>query len=698
MTPRTPGSAALILAVVLAAMLGALALTVWEGVRAVDDTRAALRRTVTVVAHLNELADAIGDAETGSLRFQLSRSDGERQAIAQARFRAAALVAALRIELADTPEQVWRTTLLDQHIATRFGQIARLMNPGPPSPASQLGVENIEGPETRRQIDGLIGEMIAIERRALGEREERFATRTLWAIGLAGLAFVLVAGAAGIAAFYGFLLHTRRLQQLADAIPGLVAYLDRGGRYRFVNRGYADWFEIEPRTLLGRTPDSLADEEAIPAFRRYQERALAGEVVTYEIEQPVPRTDRRMIRGHLVPDIDRRGRVRGAFSLILDVEVEDTNRRVLDLAREAAQAESRAKSSFLATASHDLRQPLHALTLFLSALDRRVSGDEPKAIVASMRASVRSMQEMFRTLLDISKIDAGVLVPQPQAFAVGELITRLATEFAGPAAAKGLVLRDRHTAARVLSDPVLLESILRNLLSNAVKFTRQGGILIAARRRGERLRLEVYDTGPGIAREAQERVFEEFERAGDKSAAEGLGLGLAIVRRLARLLGTEVTLRSRAGRGCCFAVEVPLASGAAPAPVAAAASASLVGRHVLIVDDNFTLASALSRELGDRCCITAMAGDATQALAALAASPAPEAGVLDYDLGPGLNGIALAEALERARGAAFPLIIVTGSTDPQVIAALVATGRPFLTKPVEAEILAASLAELLARP
>jgi|GEM_PF-1291208 len=697
MTPRTPGSAALILAAILAAMLAALALAVWEGVRAIDDTRAALRRTTIVVSHLNEVSDALGDAETGNLRFLLTRGEAERQAIAQARARAMATVAALRTELAGSPEQVWRTTLLDQHIATRFGQIVRMMSPGPPTPAASVGVEDIEGSETRRQIDGLIGEIVAIERQALAEREERFATRTLWAIGLAALAFVLIVGAATTAAFYGFLLHGRRLQLLADAIPGLVAYLDREGRYRFVNRTYADWFEIEPRTLIGKTPATLADDEAAPAFAHYLERALAGEVVTYEIQQPFPRTDRRMIRGHLVPDYNRLGRVRGVFSLILDVEVEDTARRVLDGARNAALAESRAKSSFLATASHDLRQPLHALTLFLSALDRRVSGDEPKAIVASMRASVRSMQEMFRTLLDISRIDAGVLVPQPQAFAVGELIARLATEFAGPAAAKGLRLYDVPTRVRVVSDPVLLESILRNLLSNAVKFTRQGSVLIGARRRGDRLRLEVHDSGPGIAPDEQERVFEEFERVGDKTAAEGLGLGLAIVRRLARLLGTEVTLRSTVGRGSRFAVEVPIAPGAAPVVAEAAAAVSLVGRRVLVVDDNFTLAAALARELGDRGCATVMAGDATQALAALASSPAPEAGVLDYELGPGLNGIELATALDRVRGGPFPVIFVTGSTDPQVIAALAASGRPFLTKPVDAEILAAALAELLAK-
>jgi signal transduction histidine kinase/CheY-like chemotaxis protein len=511
------------------------------------------------------------------------------------------------------------------------------------------------------------------------------------------LVLVLAVGAIATAAFYGFLLNNRRLQQLADAIPGLVSYLDSSMRYRFVNRTYADWFDIDPATLIGKTPRFIADEDAAGRFEHYLRRGLAGEVVTYEIEQPFPRTDRRLIRGHFVPDFDRRGRVRGVFSLTLDIEIEDANRRVLDGARNAALAESRAKSSFLATASHDLRQPLHALTLFLSALDRRVQGEETKAIVSSMRASVRSMQDMFRTLLDISKIDAGVLVPAPQPFAIGDLIQRLTTEFQGPAAAKGITLRDVPTRARVLSDPVLIESILRNLLSNAVKFTRQGGIVIGARRRGEMLRLAVYDSGPGIAAEQQERVFDEFERVGDKSAAEGLGLGLAIVRRLARLLETEVHLRSTPGRGSCFWLDVPLALGEAPAAVAGeTGSASLVGRRILIVDDNFTLASAMARELGDRGCLPVMAGDASQALAALARAPAPEVAVLDYDLGRGLNGVALAAALDRARGKPFPAIFVTGSTDPSVIAELTASGRPFLTKPVDAEILAAALAALLA--
>jgi len=692
MTPGSPGRTALILLAALMAVVLALGAMVYAGIRAIEDTRESLRRTYSILASLDELGDALSAVETTTLRFLLSRGESEPPPLAALRSRIAASLEAMKRDATD-PGQAERTAALERLVATRFDQIARRMATRPP------GAPTLEGPETRGRIDALRGEMMAFERQQVEIREAHFTTRTLWAVGLAVMVLVLAVAAIAAAAFYGFLLHNRRLQQLADSIPGLVSYLDRNMRYRFVNRTYADWFDIDPASLLGKTPRLIADEDAAARFEHYLRRALAGEVVTYEIERPFPRTDRRLIRGHFVPDYDRSGRVRGVFSLTLDVEIEDANRRVLEGARAAAMAESRAKSSFLATASHDLRQPLHALTLFLSALDRRVSGEETKSIVASMRASVRSMQDMFRTLLDISKIDAGVLVPAPQPFAIGDLIQRLATEFDGPAGLKGLALRHVATRLRVVSDPVLVESILRNLLSNAVKFTRQGKILIGAHRRGDRARIEVHDTGPGIAPEQHERVFQEFERVGDKSAAEGLGLGLAIVRRLAHLLETDVRLRSTVGRGTCFWLELPLAEGAAPALATSVEdrSASLVGRHILIVDDNFTLATALARELGDRGCMTVMAGDAAQALAAMGRSPTPEAAVLDYDLGQGLNGVALAVALERARGAAFPAIFVTGSTDPTVIAELTASGRPFLTKPVDAETLAAALAALLAR-
>lgn len=559
--------------------------------------------------------------------------------------------------------------------------------------AFYLGVSALDGArETMRRVS-----------LAVGEREDLAdaltdAEASLLFIAFAAAAVVLAAAGIGTVLVSALLLDRRRLRLLADSVPGLVSYIDPAMRYRFVNRAYRDWFDVDPNIYLGKTPLEVAGPAGYARFEPHLKRGLAGEVVTYEIEVPFQRGGPRHVRGHLVPDIAPDGHVRGMFSLTLDVGLERAELSVRDTAHRVAMEESRNKSRFLATASHDLRQPLHALTLFLSALERRVEGDETRTIVASMKASVRSMQDMFRTLLDISKIDAGVLVPVPQEFAVGELIERLATEFTGAAVAKDIMVRAVPTTLRTRVDPVLLESILRNLMSNAVKFTRSGSILIGARRHADKLRVEVHDTGPGIAADKQEIIFEEFQRGGEKSA-EGLGLGLAIVQRLALLIRAPISLRSRLGHGSCFAIELPLAAASAAAPSNIARLrpiAPIAGRRILIVDDNASIAEAMARELRDRGCAAVVAGDASEALAKFAGTLKPEAGVLDYDLGRGLNGLELAEALNRANGAPFPVVLVTGSTDSDVLAALKKQGVVWLNKPVEPQLLAQALADLLA--
>jgi signal transduction histidine kinase/ActR/RegA family two-component response regulator len=545
---------------------------------------------------------------------------------------------------------------------------------------------------TLRQASLAVAERADL-RQALAEAEA-----SLRVIAIAAAMLVLLAAGVGVALVSSLLIDRKRLRLLADSVPGLVSYIDPQMRYRFVNRCYRDWFGVDPQTFLGKTPLEVAGPAAFATFEPFLKRGLAGEVVTYETEVPFQHGGPRAIRGHLVPDLAPNGRARGLFSLTIDIGLERAELSVRDTAHAVALEESRAKSRFLATASHDLRQPLHALTLFLSALERRVAGDETRSIVASMKASVRSMQDMFRTLLDISKIDAGVLVPTPQDFRVGELVERLAIEFTGAAVAKGVMVRAVPTSLRTRTDPVLLESILRNLMSNAVKFTRSGSILIGTRRRGERLRVEVHDTGPGIPEDKRELIFEEFQRAGEKSA-EGLGLGLAIVQRLARLIGAPVSLRSSVGRGSCFAIELPVAA-ARPAGTEALVQVSplapIAGRRILIVDDNASIAEAMAHELRDRGCAVVLAADASEALARFAGSLKPEVGVLDYDLGRGLNGVELAEALGRANGGRFPVVLVTGSTDPDILASLSRAGLPWLTKPVEPQALARAIADLIA--
>ncbi len=246
-------------------------------------------------------------------------------------------------------------------------------------------------------------------------------------------------------------------------------------------------------------------------------------------------------------------------------------------ARDAAEAADRAKSRFLAAASHDLRQPLHALGLFAAKLPEHVQDAEGARLADRMRHSVESLESLLSSLLDISRLDAGAIEPRPQAIALDALLDRLAGDFAPVALERGLKLAVVRTRLVVRSDPVLLERIARNLVDNALKHTRRGGVVVGARRRGSRVAIEVHDSGPGIPAEERERVFEEFYQIGnpERDRSRGLGLGLAIVRRLAGLLGHRIEVDSEPGRGSVFRVIVEredpsaiVAEGAAAAPPA----------------------------------------------------------------------------------------------------------------------------------
>ncbi|WP_148360723.1 sensor histidine kinase, partial [Acidisphaera rubrifaciens] len=240
--------------------------------------------------------------------------------------------------------------------------------------------------------------------------------------------------------------------------------------------------------------------------------------------------------------------------------------------RDAAERASLEKSRFLAAASHDLRQPVHALGLFAGALRHGMPEPARQAVLDQVAASLEAMDGLFASLLDLSRLDAGVIEPRPRAFALHPLLARLVAEYAAEAAARGIGLRLVPTEAVVQTDPVLLERMLRNLIANAVRYTERGRVLVGARRQtrdGARVRVEVWDTGPGIAEADQPTVFEEFAQLAnpERARGKGLGLGLAIVRRLSHLIDCPVALRSRPGRGSVFSVAVPRAV-ALPLPVA----------------------------------------------------------------------------------------------------------------------------------
>ncbi|MGA0613097.1 hybrid sensor histidine kinase/response regulator [Caldimonas sp. KR1-144] len=346
-----------------------------------------------------------------------------------------------------------------------------------------------------------------------------------------------------------------------------------------------------------------------------------------------------------------------------------------DAARREAETANRAKTQFFAAASHDLRQPLHAMGLFAEALRARSRGDEEVThLVNSIYSSVDALEGLFGELLDITKIDTGGVEPQPQAFALRDLFARLRLQYEPTAFEKGLSLRLRGEDRVVYADPVLTDRILRNLLANAIRYTREGGVLLAARRRGTRVVVQVWDTGVGIAAAEQSRVFDEFYQVGGAQAPvaandrKGLGLGLAIVKRLSTLIDAPLTLRSQPGRGTVFTLS--LAAGTLPRPMAAPAAGArpaigltLDRRRIVVVEDEPAVREGLVVLLkGWGASIEAFDSASAAAAWARGQDTAPDLLILDYRLGDG-TGI---DALQALRGAFapthVPAILVTGST------------------------------------
>jgi signal transduction histidine kinase/FixJ family two-component response regulator len=370
-------------------------------------------------------------------------------------------------------------------------------------------------------------------------------------------------------------------------------------------------------------------------------------------------------------------------------------------ARAAAETADRAKSQFLAAASHDLRQPLHAMGLFAAALAARARDPEVKPLVASIHASVEALENLFAQLLDLSRLDAGALRPDRTEVALDPLFDRLAADFAPQAAAHGLALRVVATTALIDSDPLLLERILRNLVANALRYTPAGGVVLGARRRGGAVRIDVVDTGVGIAAADRNRVFDEFVQIGataPRGGGRGMGLGLAIVRRLCALLDHPLEVVSRPGRGSRFSIMAPRAMlcGAPaearptqPAALPAAQVAGFRGRRIVVVDDDPAVVAAMHALFTSWGADVVGGEDALSALAALGHPPA-DLIVADLRLADGGSGIEAIEQLRAVLGSATPALVVSGDTSEGARAEALAAGIRLLSKPVIASALKAA--------
>lgn len=373
-----------------------------------------------------------------------------------------------------------------------------------------------------------------------------------------------------------------------------------------------------------------------------------------------------------------------------------------DLAAKMDMAEraNYAKSRFFAAASHDLRQPLHALSLFVAALKARNQQPETQTLIDNIEASTAAMELLFNALLDISRLDAGTIEAHPVHFPLQKLMRDLEHQFRPLAEEKNLRLRFRPCPLTVYSDPLLIERILANLIVNAIRYTDDGGVLVGCRQRGRLLRISVVDTGRGIPPDQQEAVFQEFVQLHNpaRDRSKGLGLGLAIVSRLGRLLGHRIDLRSRPDHGSVFSIDVPLGDARLiPPPTPAAPPARLpADALVLLVDDESAILRGMA-ELFDHWgidLVTAHSADeAEHWLASL--GRVPDVIVSDYRLPDDKDGIEVIRRLRQTFGDDVPAILITGDTAPDTIVRITGAGIPMLHKPLRPAKLRALLTHLI---
>ncbi len=378
--------------------------------------------------------------------------------------------------------------------------------------------------------------------------------------------------------------------------------------------------------------------------------------------------------------------------------------RALEEARKLAEQANVAKTRFLAAASHDLRQPIHALGLFFAELSDRVHSPETESLITQIDDSITAINSMLNALLDVSKLDAGVVKPNIVSFKLTDLFIRLESEFTSIALENHNQLHIRRTEMTVRSDPAMVELMLRNLISNALRYTENGCVLVAARPRGKNVEIQVVDNGPGIPEDQLDEVFIEFHQVGNpaRDRRQGLGLGLAIVKRQASLLKHELNLVSNLGRGCCFSIKLPMVH------VVQAEPKSKVREHftaspldecsVLVLDDDHDVLEGMRGLLTRWGCQVTTASTSTEAFGQIDVDQnKPDLLIVDYRLTDNVSGIEVAKELQNSKAVPVPVLIITGDTGPERLREADASGYPLLHKPVQPAKLRSTIQYLLGK-
>ena len=534
------------------------------------------------------------------------------------------------------------------------------------------------------------------------------------------------------------------IRLITDHVPAMIAYVKSDFTYEFTNKVYEEWYRWPRDSILGLSLREAHSDEHFLRLQPYINRALQGESLTFDVAESSVLGKQRFMQRSYVPNRQSNGEVTGIFVLVRDIterrqtadalhqayqnlegrvrertaELTQLNSllvseidvrkqaevHLLEAKREAEEA-NLSKTKFLAAVSHDLLQPLNAARLFTGSLAERHDVASSLKLVRNISNSLDDVENLLGTLVDISKLDAGVIKADVSAFSAQHLLDNLAVEYQQVAKSVGLTLDFVHSSVLIKTDIHLLARILRNFLSNAIRYTESGRVLLGCRRHADFVSIEVWDTGIGIAADKQEEIFQEFKRGDGQRLKQdrGLGLGLAIVDKITRILGHPVRVSSQLGQGSMFSVEVPLAQAheLQIQPVVEVPSYHLDhlnGVRVWVLDNDMSICLAMRTLLeGWGCLVTTGLSEDDLAEQVGCFQMPVDLLIVDYHLDNDINGVDVVVNINQQRATPIPTLMITANYSNELKQQMRALGHTLMHKPVKPMHLKTAMNHLLKR-